>query len=68
MPGSLVQISASLEDDSVFGLNGANDLQKWNGNEWQTIGETQLINVHVMNSTTTVGCTATGDVKLGFLY
>ena len=68
MPGSLVQISASLQDDSVFGINAANELQKWNGNDWQRVGETQLINVHAINATTIVGCTPEGDVKLGLLY
>ena len=68
IPGSLVQISASLQDDSVFGINAANELQKWNGYDWQKIGDTQLINVHAINATTIVGCTPEGDVKLGLLY
>ena len=67
LPGSLVQISATLEDDSVFGINTDQEVQKWNGISWEKIGEIGLTNIGAMNEKTILGCTEEGEIKLGHL-
>ena len=67
LPGSLVQISANLEDDSVFGINTEQEVQKWNGISWEKIGEIGLTNIGAMNEKTILGCTEEGEIKLGHL-
>ena len=67
LPGSLVQISANLEDDSVFGINTEQEVQKWNGISWEKIGEIGLTNIGAMNEKTILGCTEEGEIKHGHL-
>lgn len=65
LPGILAQISASLEDESVFGVNKANELFSWTGSDWVRIGAAQLSNVDTVNKNEIFGCTVAGNIVYG---
>ena len=65
LPGVLTQISASIEDESVFGVNKANELFSWNGSNWDKIVAAELGNVHTVNKNEIFGCTPAGNIVYG---
>ena len=65
LPGSLAQISASLEDESVFGVTSANELNKWVDGGWEKIGTMALSNVCAMNRNEYIGCTPEASITYG---
>ena len=65
LPGILTQISASIVDESVFGVTKANELFSWNGSYWNIISAGQLSNVHTINKNGILGCTPAGNIIYG---
>ena len=65
LPGVLTQISASIEDESVFGVNKAHELLSWNGSTWNKVRTFEMAYVHTVNKNEIFACTPAGYIVHG---
>ena len=66
MPGALfAQISASLQDDSLFGIGRDKSLTRWTGTYWEKLGTFDYISITAINQYEFLACTSTFDLVYG---
>jgi hypothetical protein len=66
MPGvSFVQISASLQDDSFFGIGSDKSLTRWTGSYFEKLGIFDYISITAINQYEFLACTSTYGVVYG---